>query len=38
VIWASCSRARIVEFRMVSEASFAFGITRRASSSVRMNV
>ena len=29
---------RIVELRMVSEASFSFGITSRALSSVRMNV
>jgi hypothetical protein len=35
---ANLAALRIVELRMVSEASFSFGITRRALSSVRMNV
>ena len=38
VISANVSRLRIEEFLMVSEASFSFGTTSRASSSVRMNV
>src|SRR6185437_7411612 len=38
VISATFSRPTIVELRIVSEASFSFGITRRAPSSVRMNV
>ena len=35
---ANFAALRIVELRMVSEASFSFGITSRALSSVRMNV
>src|SRR5207248_3842841 len=35
---ASACRARIVAFRIVSEASFSFGITSRVSSSARLNV
>ena len=38
MISAAFSVLRIVRLRMVSEASFSFGITQRVSSSVRMNV
>ena len=38
VISAKVSLVRIVEFRIVSEASFSFGTTSRALSSMRMNV
>ena len=38
MISATFSALRIVELRMVSEASFSFGITSRALSCVRMNV
>ena len=38
MISATFSRLTIVELRIVSEASFSFGITSRAPSSVRMKV
>ena len=38
VTWAYFAGLRIVELRMVSDASFSFGITSRALSGVRMKV